>query len=274
MSNALIKKSIEVAASTSSTPIVLLLEVGHIQLPLTDDGYQWAKSNIEMADSLIGSIIRNYGKHIRVVLTLIINDLEEKTSPNEHIHKITKKCRHISPRNINLFYERNLRNRAFSKIKKHFDPLRLVYNNNRVFFKGDDEICSVPIANSTSGDVFRIIPRCGLIMYCYFEKAMKMASQRLCAQNKPKIIFISFSRHQHETESVRLGYTLFQETSQTDNITAILATWKDERYSTIYNKSSVSKTWNISFEKPTNRTTSAENEDPKKWCAKGLFKAG
>jgi hypothetical protein len=229
-----------------STSSAVILEIGHMKSPFSSENFEWAIKNFELADKLAEFIIKRYGHRVKLIPSLIINDFAEKLTTESRYamtRDLTLGCKYITNKTINIFSERTLRNRSVAKLK---NKDLLSYSYDRVFFKGTDKVCQIPIANLSSTDRARIIPRCGLIIYSFIHDSALLAKQRLYKQKSPQINLVSFSQYQHETESMKIGADIYWlANDRNTNISYTMIHWQSDEQFCVYKRQSTEYKWNV-----------------------------
>ncbi|MEE9437497.1 MAG: hypothetical protein V3V14_00770, partial [Saprospiraceae bacterium] len=218
---------LEQILDNSTSPSVLVLEMGHLKIGKEKTRYRWSKNNISYSEKLIRNIINKYKKNIRIIPTIIINDFSAISTVNTD--QIKSRCIsdtiYIKKDKVPVFTEKNLRNRIMAKLRKS-KLLRTSYD--RVFLVGQDPVCNIPIGTVSATDKFTIIPKCGLITYSYIIDIIKLAKERLYNENNLLVGIVSFSQYYEELESMKIGYEILLSTNKKTNTYAIMIYWADD----------------------------------------------
>jgi len=210
-------------------PLVIILEISHFSLPLSEHNRRWAMENMAFAEKIAASLIRHYKKEVRIIPVILVNNLEKKI-PSERtsfIETLTKPNRCIKAETVKILSERNLKNRAYKMLKKNEKVAESFVHIDGKAYLREDEYCHDLAAGfvSESGE---IVPRCGLILTSFFDSVATFARQRLHRQKRPQILLLSFSEHYHEYQRVRLGIDIYSKTHQDVDFHPMIMHWQPE----------------------------------------------
>ena len=226
-------------------PLAIVLEIGHFSLSDLERTYPWAKSNINFANELSKWIINKYNKDVKIVPTLLINNLDENRDTSKLLEVLFKDNKYINKKSTKIISERNLKNRAYKMIKKDSTITdNIEHRDGKAFLCGEVyQNNSLPVG--FIGEDGQIIPRCGLILTSYLDKVVEFAKQRLHTLKNPNIVFVSFSQHTHEYERVKLGVDTFSEANSNLKLSAIISNWsyEDDKFLVSYRRDDEIK-WN------------------------------
>ncbi len=210
-----------------SSPVVIALEICHFSLPITPENRAWAEENMAFAERLAGALIKRYGRSVRLIPVILINNLDiDQNEVAEHfIARLSATNRYITSASIKRISERNLKNRAY-KMLKHHDELAdaFVRKEGKAYLKNAECVHDMAVGFVT--DEGEIIPRCGLILTSFFDRVSTLARQRLhTLPRDPDVVLISFSQHHHEYKRVKLGIDIYTQTHSTPPLHPAILHW-------------------------------------------------
>ncbi len=219
-----IKEDFIRAIKDSKKPLAIVFEIGHVSFPIKSENLEWAKANMRFADAISKWLIKTYGKDIRIIPTILINNMtdKERDSFEDVINSLFENLKYITKEKTYFISERNMKNRAYKLIKENDSKLdEFCEENGKMFLSTQDE-CMLPFGFVEDG---RKIPRCGLIIASYMEKVFKLSKERLHSYEDPCVLLVSFSQHDYEYERVKLGVELYSKLYDIKNIKAIVSYW-------------------------------------------------
>ena len=229
----------------SRQPVLVVFELGHFKLPKEEKNLTWARQNVDFADRLAGRIIKRYGKSVRLLATLLINNLEEEqeAESEEILHMLFEKRRYITLRSLKILSERNLKNRAYKALKNNSRLAEsFIHIDGKAYLK-DEEYEHDLAAGFVSPDG-DIIPRCGLILTSFLDKVAALAHERMFPHKKFETIFISFCEEYHEYQRVKLGVDIYSSAHDNITITPVVLHWDYSRDRCLVSRRrSGEKTW-------------------------------
>ncbi len=221
-------------------PCAIVLEAGHITLPIQEANAAWAAANLSLVDDIAGTLIRSYGRRVRIINTWLVNDLGVPAigDPGPLVSAFFGHLRYLTPATVRLVQERTIRNRAAKNLKK----IRTVQADGRVFTDtGDQAACSLPIANINGHGA--MVPRCTTIMGSFVERVVEFAHHRLCAAPNPHVILLSFAEHEHEYEQTRAGIGFYHWQTPTARLTTMVVNWSSRELNTLSISNDIKPEW-------------------------------
>ena len=241
----IIKNLINQKIETIDKPVVVVFEIGHFMLPCEDKNIDWAFKNIAFADALAAKIIKKYKRDIKILPTLLINNLDssQESQSQDMLEEMFKDKKYIPLKSLKLLSERNLKNRAYKALKKNQTLVNSFINiDGKAYLK--DEEYQHDLAAGFVDDDGNIIPRCGLILTSFLDKVAEFSKARMYPERDYEVIFVSFSQEFHEYERVKLGVDIYSSTHTDITITPIVMHWGyaiDQCY--ISHRDATQKTW-------------------------------
>jgi hypothetical protein len=215
---------------TIHKPVLVVMETAHFKLPADEKNMLWAAQNSDFADRLAGGIIRRYGRSVRLLATLLINNLEEEHESlcEETVHRLFADKRYINLSALRVLSERNLKNRAYKALKNNS---RLVDSFIQIDGKAylRDEEYQHDLAAGFVDESGRIIPRCGLILTSFLDKVAALARERMFPHREFEVVFLSFCEEYHEYQRVKLGVDIYTSTHETLSVTPFVLHWDYSR---------------------------------------------
>ncbi len=210
-------------------PLALVLEIGHFSPLFSKKELLWSKRNIDFAEELCSKVIKRYQKLIRIIPTILVNNLDEE---DQHLtktilHDMLKNKKFITYKSVKVLLERNLKNRAYKALKN--DPTlsnSFINIDGKAYLKYDEY--QNDLAAGFMDEDGRIIPRCGLILTSYIDKIILLSKQRLNRLKDINIVFVSFSKEYHEYKRVRLGVDIYTQTRSEIYLSPIVTHWNYE----------------------------------------------
>jgi hypothetical protein len=199
-----------------SSPIAIVMDAGHISLPMTCDGVAWARDNIAYADTLACRLVRVFGRRARLLNVLLINDISEQMTDlfrNTYPRSAYSRNKILKSSSIKLISEKNLVNRAYRYLRSGM--LDIKNSGACQLNRAGDSIANgsrqtpIPLAKKC-GDL--LIPRCSLINFMLLKHTHKLARERLFAHEIVPIIYICFASTEAEYEQVRNGVEAYAMT--------------------------------------------------------------
>ncbi len=213
--------------STVKEPTVVVLECGHFKLPLHKENFQWAKQNIEFSEKLCKKLIRKYKKKIKIIPTLLLNNLEceqQMQKLDKILHNLLENNKYITTSSIKILRERNLKNRAYNALKNNPKLSNsFIKIDGKAYLK--DEEYEHDLAAGFVNENGEIIPRCGLILTSFLDKVTDLALWRLHQSKNVHMVFVSFSEEYFEYERVKLGVDIYSSTHDKIKITPLIVHW-------------------------------------------------
>ncbi len=222
----LIKKIINEKIENIDKPTLIVFEIGHFMLPCDEQNLDWAMKNITFADALAAKIIKKYGREVKLLPTLLINNLEnDKEDASQAIlEKMFADKKYIPLKSLKLLSERNLKNRAYKALKRNSALAdSFIHIDGKAYLK--DEEYQHDLAAGFVDDEGNIIPRCGLILTSFLDKIAEFSRARMYPELDYEVIFVSFSQEYHEYERVKLGVDIYSSTHTNITITPIVMHW-------------------------------------------------
>ncbi len=221
-----IEKILYAMIDSGDKPLALVLEIGHFSPLFSQKELLWAKRNIDFANELCAKIIKRYKKLVRIIPTILINNLDEEDQDlsNEILHDMIKDKKYINHKSVKILSERNLKNRAYKALKN--DPTlsnSFINIDGKAYLKHDEY--QNDLAAGFVDESGKIIPRCGLILTSYISKIISLSKQRLNHPPKTDIVFLSFSQEYHEYKRVRLGVDIYTQTKKDISLSPIVIHW-------------------------------------------------
>ncbi len=205
------------------------MEIAHFSLPLKKENREWAKRNMNFANTLCGQIIKKHQHKFKIIPTLLLNNLnDDNTEASEiFIDELVEGQKYIRAESVKIVSERNLKNRAFKALKRNKTLSESFINiDGKAYLKDDDY--KHDLAAGFVNDDGKIIPRCGLILTSFLDIVAKFANDRLHQKSDADVLFISFSEEFHEYQRVRLGVDIYTRTHKTATIHPIVLHWSYE----------------------------------------------
>ncbi len=241
----LVKDLINEKIESIQKPKLIVFEMGHFTLPRVEDNIKWAKQNVDFVDKLAGKIIKRYKSDIRLMATLLINNLDgaEHCEADKVLEEIFGDKKYLPLKNIKILSERNLKNRAYKALKRNSTLAdSFIQIDGKAYLK--DEEYQHDLAAGFVDDDGNIIPRCGLILTSFLDKVAELAKARMYPELDYEVIFVSFSQEFHEYQRVKLGVDIYSSTHTNMTITPIISHWGydiDQCYTS--HRDSNSKVW-------------------------------
>jgi hypothetical protein len=205
---------------------IIAMEIGHFKLPVVEENLKWAYDNVRFADMLAGEIIKKYQKGVRLLATLMVNNLDSKQeiTCDGIINDIFADKKYIPRKSLKVVSERNLKNRAYKALKRHPTLAdSFIHIDGKAYLK--DEEYQHDLAAGFVDDKGDIIPRCGLILTSYLDKIAAYSKARAYPHDDFEVIFISFSEQFHEYQRVKLGVDIYSSTHKEITISPIVIHW-------------------------------------------------
>ena len=221
-----IKNLINEKIDNISKPTIIVFEIGHFMLPCADANIEWAFQNVTFADALAEKIIKKYKKDVKLLATLLINNLDsdQEDKSQEMLEKMFEGKKYTPLKSLKLLSERNLKNRAYKALKKNSVLAdSFIKIDGKAYLK--DEEYQHDLAAGFVDDTGNIIPRCGLILTSFLDKVAEFSRARMHPQKDYEVIFVSFSQEYHEYERVKLGVDIYASTHTDITITPIVMHW-------------------------------------------------
>jgi len=224
-----IKEDFKRAIKSSKKPLVIVFEIGHVSFPIKESNLNWAKMNMKFADEIVKWLIQTYKKDIRIIPTILINNMTDKERENfeKTIDSLFEETKYITKNKTHFISERNMKNRAYKMIKENDEKLEEFCEDNGKLFLNTQDECMLPFGLVEDG---KKIPRCGLIIASYMEKIFKLSKERLHTYDDPCILLVSFSEHDYEYERVKLGVELYSTLYEVKNLKAIVSYWNEDNF--------------------------------------------
>jgi len=236
---------------TLPSPIVIVLEIGHFKLPVQKENFAWASQNFSFTEALCKKIIKKYKHRIKVIPTLLINNLdsiEKKDTHHTLLADLLKNNKYITLNSLKILSEKNLKNRAYKALKNH-ETLSSSFTNidGKAYLK--DEEYQHDLAAGFMDDDGTIIPRCGLILTSFLDKVSAFALQRMHQSSDIQVLFVSFSQEYFEYERVKLGVDIYTSNHACITLSPIVVHWeyKKEKCVISHRNSSDKKWTTLSF---------------------------
>ncbi|HIP44813.1 MAG TPA: hypothetical protein EYG93_05725 [Sulfurospirillum arcachonense] len=222
----IIKDLINQKVDTITKPTVIVFEIGHFMLPCEDKNLDWAFKNVAFADALAGKIIKKYKRNIKLLPTLLVNNLDssQEDESQKTLEEMFQNNRFISLKSLKTLSERNLKNRAYKSLKKNQALAdSFIKIDGKAYLK--DEDYQHDLAAGFVDEDGNIIPRCGLILTSFLDKIAEFSKVRMYPETNYEVIFVSFSQEYHEYERVKLGVDIYASTHSDITITPIVMHW-------------------------------------------------
>ncbi len=222
----IIKNLINEKIENITKPTVVVFEIGHFMLPCGEENLDWAFKNVTFANMLAEKIIKKYKKDVKLLPTLLINNLdsEQEEKSEKTLEKMFEGKKYIPLKSVKLLSERNLKNRAYKALKKNAALAdSFIKIDGKAYLK--DEEYQHDLAAGFVDDDGNIIPRCGLILTSFLDKVAEFSRIRMYPKNDYEVIFVSFSQEYHEYERVKLGVDIYASTHTDITITPIVMHW-------------------------------------------------
>ncbi len=227
-------------------PKLIVFELGHFKLPVESENMEWAQRNVAFVDRLIGTIVRRHGKEIRLLATLLVNNLEDEDDAvcERVVQELFEDKKYIPPKALKILSERNMKNRAYKALKKNSKLAEsFIHIDGKAYLK--DEEYQHDLAAGFVDDQGQIIPRCGLILTSYLDRVAQLAHARMYPQKRFEVIFVSFSEQFHEYQRVKLGVDIYSTTHTQITISPVIIHWNYRQNSSLVSwRSSDRKRWN------------------------------
>ena len=235
---------IETKIAEVPQPVVVVFELGHFTLPRKEENIAWAKQNVIFVDALAGRLIRKYGKEVKFLATLLVNNLDdaEEQEADGILHELFDGMRYIPQKSLKILSERNLKNRAYKALKRNSALSEsFIHIDGKAYLK-DEEYQHDLAAGFVSPDG-DIIPRCGLILTSFLDKVSELTRVRMYPQKTYEVLFVSFSQEFHEYQRVKLGVDIY--TSVHDLVvTPVVMHWDYSRDCCLFShRNSSEKEW-------------------------------
>ncbi len=214
----------------SHQPVLVVFEIGHFKLPKEEKNVTWAQQNVDFADRLAGRIIKRYGRNVRLLATLLINNLEEEqeAESEEMLHMLFDDKRYITRRSLKILSERNLKNRAYKALKNNSRLVdSFIHIDGKAYLR--DEEYQHDLAAGFVDEKGNIIPRCGLILTSFLDKVAALSHERMFPYKEFEVLFISFCEEYHEYQRVKLGVDIYTSTHDNITMTPIILHWDYSR---------------------------------------------
>jgi hypothetical protein len=221
-----IKTLINQKIASITKPTVIVFEIGHFMLPCEEKNLDWAFKNVTFADQLAQKIIQKYKKEVKLLATLLVNNLEsdKEDASQKVLEEMFEDKKYIPLKSLKILSERNLKNRAYKALKKNSTLAdSFIHIDGKAYMK--DEEYQHDLAAGFVDDNGNIIPRCGLILTSYLDKIAEFSKARMYPEQDYEVIFISFSQEYHEYERVKLGVDIYSSTHKDITITPIVIHW-------------------------------------------------
>ncbi len=237
--------------SLINEPKIIVLETGHLKLPICKENFQWAKENIEFCEKLCKKLVKEDKKKIKIMPTLLLNNLEcdkQMKNVDKILHTLLKNNKFITTSSIKLFRENNLKNGAYNALKKNPKLIDcFIKTDNKVYLK--DEEYEHDLAAGFVNEQGEIVPRCGLILTSFLDKVTNLCIQRLHQSGDIHMIFVSFNQEYFEYERVKLGVDIYSSTHDKIKITPIIiySGYKQKRCLVSLKKEGTKKWQNTEF---------------------------
>jgi hypothetical protein len=231
--------------ATITKPTVIIFEIGHFMLPAKEENLDWAFKNVTFADQLAQKIIQKYQKEVKLLATLLVNNLDSnlEDASQQVLEEMFEGKKYISLKSLKILSERNLKNRAYKALKKNATLAdSFIHIDGKAYMK--DEEYQHDLAAGFVDDDGNIIPRCGLILTSFLDKVAEFSKARMYPEQDYEVIFVSFSQEYHEYERVKLGVDIYSSTHTDITITPIVMHWGyhiDQCY--ISHRNADEKTW-------------------------------
>jgi len=222
----IIKELINQKIATITKPTVVVFEIGHFMLPCEEENLDWAFKNVTFADALAGKIVQKYKRDIKLLPTLLVNNLDssKEDESQKTLEKMFEGKKYITLKSLKTLSERNLKNRAYKALKKNQTLANsFIHIDGKAYLK--DEEYQHDLAAGFVDDDGNIIPRCGLILTSFLDKVAEFSKARMYPHTDYEVIFVSFSQEFHEYERVKLGVDIYASTHTDITITPIVMHW-------------------------------------------------
>ena len=223
---AIIKDLIDQKIENITKPTVVVFEIGHFMLPCAEENLDWAFKNVAFADALAGKIVRKYKREVKLLPTLLVNNLDgtQEDESQKTLEEMFEGKKYISLKSLKILSERNLKNRAYKALKKNSTLAdSFIKIDGKAYLK--DEDYQHDLAAGFVGDDGNIIPRCGLILTSFLDKVAEFSKARMYPHTDYEVIFVSFSQEFYEYERVKLGVDIYASTHTDMTITPIVMHW-------------------------------------------------
>ena len=117
----IIKNLINDKIENITKPAVVVFEIGHFMLPCKEENLDWAFKNVTFADALAGKIVKKYKREIKLLPTLLVNNLDstQEIESQNTLEKMFEGKKYITLKSLKTLSERNLKNRAYKALKKN-----------------------------------------------------------------------------------------------------------------------------------------------------------
>ena len=217
---------IDTKIARTEKPKVVVMEIGHFKLPTEEENLAWAFSNVRFAETLAGRIVRKYQKEVRLLATLLVNNLdtEQEIECEGIIDEMFADKKYIPRKSVKIVSERNLKNRAYKALKKHPTLAEsFIHIDGKAYLK--DEEYQYDLAAGFVDEKGDIIPRCGLILTSYLDKIAELSKARAYPHRDFEVIFISFSEQFHEYQRVKLGVDIYSAKHHEITISPLIIHW-------------------------------------------------
>lgn len=223
---AILKELINQKIEKSTKPTIVVFEIGHFSLPCEEKNFDWASKNIAFADLLAGKIIARYKRDVKLLATLLINNLDagKDDESQKLLEKLFQNNKYLTLKPLKLLSERNLKNRAYKALKKNQTLVNSFINIDGKAYLKDEEYQHDLAAGFVDEDG-NIIPRCGLILTSFLDKIAEFSRVRMHPELDYEVIFVSFSQEYHEYERVKLGVDIYTSTHSDITVTPIVMHW-------------------------------------------------
>ncbi len=222
----IIKTLINQKIDAISKPTLVIFEIGHFMLPSKEENLDWAFKNITFADALAQKIIKKYKKRVKLLATLLINNLDsdQEKASQKLLEEMFEGKKYIPLKSLKILSERNLKNRAYKALKKNAALAdSFIHIDGKAYMK--DEDYQHDLAAGFVDEHGSIIPRCGLILTSFLDKIAEFSRIRMHPKKEYEVIFVSFSQEYHEYERVKLGVDIYSSTHKDITITPIVMHW-------------------------------------------------
>ena len=210
----------------SHKPVLVLFEIGHFKLPKEEKNLTWAAQNVDFAERLAEMLIHRYGKTVRLLGTLLVNNFEEmqEAQTQEVLQLLFGDKRFFALNAMKILSERNLKNRAYKALKNNSRLAEsFIHIDGKAYLK-DEEYQHDLAAGFVSPDG-DIIPRCGLILTSFLDKVADLAHERMFPHKEFETILLSFCEEYHEYQRVKLGVDIYTSTHDSITITPVVLHW-------------------------------------------------
>ncbi len=185
-------QKIEQEVETAKHPLAIYLEGGHF------DPRLWATpfsiNSLNGAIDLASTLVRQFKKRIRIVLGVLIDDLDSKKSKGilipETLETIFTQYPIVKRDRVLISSERNAKNRGIQTLKRKLPHELITEENDNLYFLADDSqrVLIARICGNTW------IAHCATIMAQHYADVGRHLDQRYHRQTYPQII-IDFSEY-------------------------------------------------------------------------------